>query len=61
MELWSVNAYAVVDGITIPLLFKVFRPRTQLNPGDKYKTKPELAIEILQQLPDALSARQWSL
>ena len=46
----SVNAYAVVDGITIPLLFKVFKPRTQLKPGDVYKTKPELAIEIIQQL-----------
>jgi len=46
----SVNAYAVVDGITYPLLFKVFKPRTQLKPGDVYKTKPELAVEILQQL-----------
>lgn len=46
----SVNAYAVVDSITIPLLFKIFKPRTRLQPGDAYKTKPELAIEILQEL-----------
>lgn len=46
----SVNAYAVVDGITYPLLFKIFKPRNQLQPGDVYKTKPELAVEILQEL-----------
>jgi SRSO17 transposase len=47
----SVNADAVVDGITYPLLFKVFKPRPQLQPGDVDKTQPELAMEILQELP----------
>lgn len=46
----SVNAYAVVDDITYPLIFKIFKPRTRLLPGDVYKTKPELAVEILQEL-----------
>ena len=46
----SVNAYAVVDNITYPLMFKVFKPRTRLKSGDKYKTKPQLAIEIIQEL-----------
>ena len=46
----SVNAYAMVDGITYPLVFKVFKPRTQLQLGDVYKTKPELAVEILREL-----------
>ena len=46
----SVNAYGVVDGITYPLLFKVFKPRTRLKAGDLYKTKPQLAVEIIQQL-----------
>ena len=50
MESWSANAYAVVDNITYPLLFKIFRPRPRLQPGDVYKTKPELAVEILQEL-----------
>lgn len=50
MELWRVNAYAVVDNITYPLLFKIFKPRTRLQDGDVYKTKPQLAIEILQEL-----------
>lgn len=46
----SVNAYGVVNGITIPLLFKIFKPRSRLQPKDKYKTKPELAVEIIQEL-----------
>ena len=46
----SVNAYAVVDNITYPLLFKVFKPRSQLKEKDLYKTKPQLAVEILQEL-----------
>lgn len=50
MESWRVNAYAVVDNITYPLLFKIFKPRPRLQAGDVYKTKPELAVEILQEL-----------
>ena len=46
----SVNAYGVVDGITYPLLFKVFKPRSRLKAGDEYKTKPQLAVEIIQEL-----------
>lgn len=46
----SVNAYAVVDNITYLLLFKIFKPRTRLQPGDVYKNKPQLAVEILQEL-----------
>lgn len=52
MESWSANAYAVVDNITYPLLFKIFKPRPRLQPGDVYKTKPELAVEILQELEE---------
>lgn len=52
MESWRVFAYAVVDNITYPLLFKIFKPRSRLQPGDVYKTKPELAVEILQELEE---------
>lgn len=46
----SVNAYAVVEGITYPLMFKIFKPRSCLQERDKYQTKPELAVEIIQEL-----------
>ena len=48
----SVNAYAIVDDITIPLLFKIFKPRTRLKEGDVYKTKPQLAVEILREIKE---------
>jgi SRSO17 transposase len=46
----SVNAYGILDHITFPFLFKVFKPRTRLTSGEGYKTKPELAVEIIQEL-----------
>lgn len=46
----SVNAYALVDGLTYPLLFKIFKPHHRLKVGDEYKTKPQLAVELLQEL-----------
>lgn len=46
----SVNAYGVLDTITFPLLFRIFKPEKRLKPGDVYKSKPELAIELIQEL-----------
>ena len=46
----SVNAYGVVNGITYPLMFKIFKPKKCLKSGDKYKTKPQIAVEIIQEL-----------
>jgi SRSO17 transposase len=46
----SVNAYGILDQITFPLLFKVFKPKSRLKPGDSYKTKPALAVELIQEL-----------
>jgi SRSO17 transposase len=46
----SVNASGILDHITFPLLFKVFKPKTRLKSGEGYKTKPELAVEIIQEL-----------
>ncbi|MGZ3626033.1 MAG: IS701 family transposase [Ktedonobacteraceae bacterium] len=49
----SVNAYGILDHITFPLVFKIYKPRTRLQPGDTYKTKPQLAVELIQEL------QQW--
>lgn len=46
----SVNAYAIVDNITYPLSFKIFKPRFRLQEGDVYKTKPQLAEEMIREL-----------
>jgi SRSO17 transposase len=46
----SVNAYGVLDEITFPLIFAVFKPQKRLNQEDQYKTKPQIAIELIQTL-----------
>ncbi|MBW4690058.1 MAG: transposase [Komarekiella atlantica HA4396-MV6] len=46
----SVNAYGIVDGITYPLMFEIFKPKNRLQDGDKYKTKLQIAVEIIQEL-----------
>jgi SRSO17 transposase len=50
----SVNAYGVLDGVldtlTFPLAFRLFKPRSRLKPGDVYKSKPQLAIELIEDL-----------
>jgi SRSO17 transposase len=46
----SVNAYGVYENITFPLSVKVFKPKGTLKEGDKYKTKIELASEIITEL-----------
>ena len=46
----SVNAYGIYSNITFPLMVKVFKPKGTLKGGDKYKTKIELASEIITDL-----------
>lgn len=48
----SVNAYGVYKNITFPLIYKVFKPQKTLKEGDVYKTKIELASEIVNELID---------
>lgn len=48
----SVNAYGVLGELTFPLIFKVFKPRKNLKEKDQYKTKPQLAAEIIEELKE---------
>ncbi len=45
-----VTAYGYLDGITFPLTFEVFKPKGTLKEGDRYKTKPEIAGQMIQEL-----------
>ncbi len=49
----SVNAYGVYDNVTFPLSVKVFKLKGTLKEGDKYKTKIELAAEIITELVES--------
>lgn len=46
----AVTAYAVLSGMTFPLIFEVYKPRERLQPGDKYLTKPEIAGIMIKKL-----------
>jgi SRSO17 transposase len=46
----SVNAYGLLQTTTFPLLFRVFKPKERPKPGDVCHTKPQLAIEIVEDL-----------
>ena len=49
-DIVSVNAYGVYKNITFPLIFKVFKPKGTLKSDDNYKTKIEIAAEIITEL-----------
>lgn len=46
----SVNAYGVLDNVTFPLAFALYKPKASLKPADVFHTKPELALELIEQL-----------
>lgn len=46
----SINAYAVVENITYPLLFKIYIPKSRLKPDDQYQSKPQLAMGMIEEI-----------
>jgi SRSO17 transposase len=40
----------VLDTVTFPLAFRIFKPRPRLKPGDVYTSKPQLAVELIHEL-----------
>ena len=48
----SVDAYGVIDNITFPLMFEVYKPKERLKEGDRYLSKPKIAADMIQSLVD---------
>lgn len=46
----AVTAYGLVDEMTLPLTFEVYKPKERLQAGDTYRSKPEIAAEIIRKL-----------
>ena len=46
----SVNAYGIYQNISFPLITRIFKPKGTLKEDDIFKTKIELAIEIINDL-----------
>lgn len=48
----SVDAYGVIDNITFPLTFEVYKPKERLQEGDRYLSKPQIAADMIRHLCD---------
>ncbi len=46
----AVTAYGVIERITFPLVFEVYKPRERLKAGERYQTKPEIAAQLIRDL-----------
>lgn len=45
-----VTAYGVIEDMTFPLIFEVYKPKERLQSGDEYKSKPEIAAAMMREL-----------
>jgi len=46
----AVTAYGLINNITVPLLFEVYKPKERLKPEDSYRSKPEIAAGMMRDL-----------
>ncbi|MGK7905870.1 MAG: IS701 family transposase [Synechococcus sp.] len=51
-EIVTVNAYGIFGTTVFPITFKIFKLRSRLKENDQYRTKPEIAVEILNKLKE---------
>ncbi len=46
----AVTAWGLIDGITFPLIFEVYKPKTRLLDADTYRSKPEIAAQMIREI-----------
>jgi len=46
----AVTAYGVIESMTFPLSFEVYKPRERLKPEDKYQSKVQIAAAMMREL-----------
>jgi len=44
----------LVDGITFPLSFEVYKPQQRLLARDTYRSKPEIAAQMVREIKDGI-------
>lgn len=45
-----VTAYGLIEGMTVILAFEIYKPKQRLKPGDVYRSKPEIAAQMIKDL-----------
>ena len=48
----AVTAYGLLDGMTFPLMFNIYKPKKRLKPTDLYQSKPEIAAQMIKKLQE---------
>lgn len=48
----AVTAYGLLEGMTFPLIFEVYKPKEKLREGDTYLSKPKLAVAMIRYLQE---------
>jgi SRSO17 transposase len=43
-------SYGLVDGLTFPLMFEIYQPKERLKLKDSYRSKPEIASEMIREI-----------
>ena len=46
----AVTTWGLIGGITIPLIFEVFKPKERLKAEDTYRSKPEIAAQMVREI-----------
>jgi SRSO17 transposase len=46
----AVTAYGLLEGMTFPLIFEVYKPKERLREGEPYLSKPHIAVEMIRYL-----------
>ena len=46
----AVSAYGVIDNMTFPLTFRLYKPKERLKAGEVYQTKPQIAAQMIREL-----------
>jgi len=47
----AVTAYGLLEGMTFPLIFEVYKPKERLREREPYLSKPKIAVEMIRYLP----------
>jgi SRSO17 transposase len=46
----AVTAWGLINGITFPLIFEVYKPKERLLDKDTYRSKPEIAAQMVREI-----------
>lgn len=46
----AVTAWGLIDNITLPLIFAIYKPKSCLKAGDIYYSKPEIAARLVEDI-----------